>query len=92
MYHHVGEGCDKGCLIRSLVLNTSVQGLIRLVRVNLTPTRMVLTDIWADCGTSYKVPLRYWYRWTPTSLSQATSGMGPIALWTQIDCVWSIGL
>ena len=35
-------------LIRSLVLNTFVQGLSWLVGVNLTPTRMGLTDIWAD--------------------------------------------
>ena len=102
VYHHPGEGCDNGCQPvhrnssgcglpkHSLVLNTLVQSLIRLVGVNLTPTWMVLTDNWADCGTSYEVPLRYWYFWTPTSLIQATSGTGPIALWTQIDRAWSI--
>ena len=66
--------------IRSLV--KFVQGLIWLVGVNLTPTRMGLTDISADCETAYEVPLMYWYHWIPMTPSQATSGTGSIALWT----------
>ena len=76
--------------VHSLTLNTYVQGSIWLVRVNLTPARMRLTEVWADCETLYEVPSRYWCCWAPTSLSQATSGTGPKALWTQIDHVWSI--
>ena len=71
VYPHLGEGGDKGYLpvhrsssgcslqVHSLVLNTFVQGLIRLVGFNLTPVRMRLTDIWAGCGTSCEASLRY---------------------------------
>ena len=83
MYPHLGEGCDKGCLpvhqnYSGWSLPIHSLGLIRLVGINLTSTRMRLTDIWADCGTSYEVPLRYWYCWTPMSPSQATSWKGSI--------------
>ena len=69
----------------SLPLNTFVQGSVHLVGVNLTLVRMGLTDIWAD----WEVPLGYWYGWTPTSQSQATSGTGSIALWMQFGHGWS---
>ena len=74
VYPHLGEGCDKGCMpvnlnssgcslpIRSLVLNKFLQDSIWHVSVNLTPARMGLTNIRADCGAMRK--------------SQATSGMG----------------
>ena len=62
--------------VHSLARNTLVHGSVRLVRVNLTSGQTY--------ETSYEVPLGYWYCWTPTSLSQATSGTGSIALWMQV--------